>query len=442
MNKIFITLFALLLSASVADATSISGRITRVIGLSGVSGAEVDLYSSAGVFLGSDVADGAGNYSFTGLATGGYYVRTRVADNLIDEWYVNAPVHLGEPVADGAILVSVPTFGAININIALSEGGGVTGRVRDASLQAVNNMTVEIYERLNGVPSGRLVGVTQTEVNGNYTFNGLRTAFYYVRTRDLNDLNLIDEWYNGAAAVLDPAPDGAVTITVNAPNTVNNVNFDLASGGQFSGTVSAIGGGPVTGMTMRVFTTLEELIDEVETAVDGSYRVSGLPAGDYFIRTASALSGNQYVDEWYDDVEVAFGNAAQDGAEEIGITISSDVTNIDFSLAGSVEVAGRITSIDGASNVRAVENCEVFLVTPSFVRTALTDVSGDYRFTVCQPEPITCAPVRPFSMAWSMSGTIINWHRVSLPTCRMGQRRSSLPPMSWGWISSWREVPR
>ena len=151
MKWMMFFLGAWLIIAGMASANTISGRITRTADASGVSLAEVDLYDSNDTFLETTIADTSGNYAFLNLSPGTYFVRTRVSDNLIDRWYAVANVVTGVPSDDAATSINIPNFAA---NIALQEGGQVEGTVLDFNGLPVDDIAIEVYERLIGLPGG------------------------------------------------------------------------------------------------------------------------------------------------------------------------------------------------------------------------------------------------------------------------------------------------
>ena len=346
-----------MLAVTALQATTISGRITRSFGGSPVGFAQVELYGANDAYLETAVADGNGVYSFVGLNPGTYFVRTRVAENLIDRWYTVANVVTGVPSDDAATSVNIPNM---MVNIALQEGGQVEGIVRDFNSLPVSGITIEVYERLIGTPA-RLVETTLTQLDGTYVASGLRSAQYYVRTRELNGRNLVDEWYNNRTAFANPVSDIATAFSVTAPGTESNVDFDLAEGGIVEGLVNTAGGAPVTNMSVKLFTPNGDLMDEVFSDTNGLYRIAGLSDGNYHVRTDSSAAGLSYVDEWFDDRPATTFAPLVDGADAIDVQVAQTNQNINLELDPSISISGRITYRDRFGVLHPLENCGIWL---------------------------------------------------------------------------------
>jgi hypothetical protein len=114
-----------------------------------------------------------------GLPAGSYYISTY--NNL---GYMNE-VH-ASPVDQVCGWCSVTQLGTaigikppqqIAVNFALRQGGSITGTIRNAVGQALQNVGVQVY-----ADNGNFAGSGNSNASGFYTVGGLPTGNYYLRT--------------------------------------------------------------------------------------------------------------------------------------------------------------------------------------------------------------------------------------------------------------------
>ena len=145
-------------------------------------------------------------------------------------------------------------------------------------------MTVAVYS-WNGA---RLAGVTSTAGTGAYTVTGLPPGIYFART---NDTAWRDVAYNnvacGSCSVTTSEP-----IRVNAGVTTPSINFALSDSvpGSVTGTVTDAGtAAPIPSVEVDLYEQLGPTSFQFRgngfSRADGTYIVTGLPAGTYVART-------------------------------------------------------------------------------------------------------------------------------------------------------------
>lgn len=286
-----------------------------------------------------------GSYTIEGLPSGDYLVRALgSAQGYIDEYYGDAIFE-----SDAAPVPVIAPGETAGIDFRLAEGGRISGTVLDTAGKAAAGASVVALLR-NPEGGWEPRGAAMVTEEGDYLITGLPSGNYLVRVL-ASPLGYIDEYYDDALF-----RDEATQVTVNAPDETAGINFTLAPGGSISGRVldstgrGAIGAlvearlirdgrtetrgcGVVLGgmldflalppLELELPGVLKDILENL-FAEEGSYRIEGLPSGEYLVRTHASWLGLQ--DEFYDDVPTA------DEATPVSVTAPQETTGIDFIL--------------------------------------------------------------------------------------------------------------
>jgi 5-hydroxyisourate hydrolase-like protein (transthyretin family) len=141
-----------------------------------------------------------------------------------------------------------------------------------------------------------------------------------------------------------------------------------AAGG-VSGVVTAVGGGPLEGVSVCALGQFPSLPACETTDASGEYAIEELPAGKYRVKFEG---GDDYVDRWFEDAATEF--------EAELLSISGHLTEgVDAELPPAGQIEGTVTD---AGTEAAVENVSVCARREgSFLTSgcASTDPSGNYR---------------------------------------------------------------
>jgi hypothetical protein len=352
---------------------SVSGTVTDANTGLGIPSAQVCVLNpNTGAFVKCANSDGSGNYLVSGLPAGSYNARTALspAQFYVDEMYNN------KTCCDNGTPFNV-TLGATtsNINFSLSPGGSISGSATDAStgLPISSGVSMQIV-----TPTGfvyRTTGITST----GYAIGGLPPGQYYVRAVTIGTgLNYIDQVYNNAVCINCPIATilaSGTPVTVSGGAATNGINFAMAAGGTIAGAVTdastnaAIGG-------VTVIVSNAGASKSATTAANGTYSLSGLPTGTYFVRTQNS----SYVDELYNDIACPFSSCSPFLGNGVAVTAGSTTSNINFGLALGGSISGTITNSSTNAPVQGV-TVNVFNTNGSRVRFATTAANGGYTVT-------------------------------------------------------------
>ena len=365
------------IDAAMQVGGQISGTVTDATSSSPVQNVEVDVYTSTS--SGSTPADTVctasdGTYTVSGLATGSYYVGFKSgcgASNYAPQFYN------GKSSLAGSDVVSV-TAGSTtsSIDAAMQAGGQISGTVTDAtSSSPVQNVEVDVY---TSTSSGSTPADTVcTASDGTYTVSGLATGSYYVGFKSgCGASNYAPQFYNGKSSLA-----GSDVVSVTAGSTTSSIDAAMQAGGQISGTVTdATSSSPVQNVEVDVYTSTSSgstPADTVCTASDGTYTVSGLASGSYYVGFAvhpSLCGPSNYVPQFYN------GKSSLVSSDAVSVTAGSTTSSINAAMQVGGQISGTVTDAASASPAGNVE-VDVYAsngsgATP--VKVACTSNAGRY----------------------------------------------------------------
>jgi carboxypeptidase family protein len=330
--------------------------------------AGVQVYSSTGSFLSSTFTNSVGNYTFGGLPTGVYFVRTNNGLGFIDQLNVGAPC-LGCDVTTGTPVAATVGSTTTGIDFTLTAGGNLAGSVKDAVTAAgLGSVTVQVYNS-----TGQFVGSGNSQADGSYIVKGLGTGLYFARTfNNLGYINLL----KGSAADM---PCGSCIITAGAPisvavgATTPSINFALNLGGTLKGSVKTTDTTPVPipGVSVSLVTSTGSFVSSNSTDGQGNYTLSGIVPGDYFLKT---FNSRGYIDQVYNGLDCV--NCTVSAGTPITITQGVVVTGKDFALNPGGRISGTVTDNATTPNPLSGITVEVYRATGSFVSSTTTTATG------------------------------------------------------------------
>ena len=345
-----------------ASGATISGTVYQSDGttpLTGTDNIRVSAYTGSpcggSTWAGSAWLDSAtGSYTIGGLPAGTYYVQTSAweysSDNYIDEWWASPQSVRDCAGAQPVVVTEGQTV--TGKNFQLDPGATISGTLYQSDgTTPLNGTDISVYA-YTGSTSGGLTFVRQTvSGTGTYTITGLPAGTYYLMTYAIyTAANYIDEWWASPQSVQNRA--GAQPVVVTEGQTVTGKNFQLDPGATISGTIyQSDGTTPLTGKDIRVavFTSPSDIFTEVGSAwIDsgtGTYAVTRLPAGTYYVQ-ASPSGTDNYISEWWASPQSVQDSAA---AQPVVVTEQQAVAGKDFQLGPGATISGTVYQSDGTT---------------------------------------------------------------------------------------------
>jgi hypothetical protein len=347
---------------SLSPAASISGTVIASNTSAALSGVEVHAYDADGNQVGFTHTNGAGHFSFGGLAAGSYTIKYSSIAGYAGQWWS------GQAFAANAASVTVTAGGSATANATLSAlVGTISGTVTSAEpLAPVAGVGVVVYNA-----AGDTVGDTTTNSAGTYSVGNLPVGSYKLQYVYDGSAGLVGQWSGGAAWF-----DTASTVAVSA-NTVTTANATLAEQGTITGVITgADTGQPLTQVAIDVTDAEGNEMAFVYDDDSGSYTVGSLPAGTYTLAVEYLGSGS-YID--------------QQLADSITVTVAADGTttrNIVLQVPESASISGVVKGADTGTGVSGIQ-VQAFTSGGEYdgvvEGTAITDSHGGYSITGLSP---------------------------------------------------------
>ncbi len=327
---------AALIDFGLQHAGEITGVVTsQVTGLP-IQSAYVNLYTyveqdDVWQNYGGDYCNEAGEYDFVGLEYGTY--RLSLADYTyghLPEWYDNAPGLLD---ATDIIVTATPAVA----NAALAKGGTFSGTVTAASsADPIAGAEISLWDFDPRYDTWYQTTYTAiTNALGDYTLSGVPDGSYRVRA-----------WKSGRCAEYYeevPAIAAATTLSVTAPETIENVDFTLDVGATISGHVQeAVTGTPISSTYVALMRlTIDSYGSEswqtagpyAYTDASGNYTLTDVPDGTYRIWFAH----NTHAQEYYPGERLIWN------AQDVLIEGPESVPNMDAQLSPGGSISGTVT---------------------------------------------------------------------------------------------------
>ncbi len=265
-------------------------------------------------------------------------------------------------MADGMVKVIIP-----------GQQGTVAGTVTSASSgQPLAGVLVLLWT------SDFFSSITDTDASGQYIFQDLAPGEYWVSTE--NTAGFVDELWEdvvctgGVLAGCD-LRDGTPIEVVDLATTT--VDFALDVGGSIAGTVTEVGGEPLSSTKMQLFNAAGVSLMGGFTDLEGNFRLDGLGTGTYFLGTVNFID---YLDELYDDLPCPAGpptGCDPTTGTSIEVTAGRATSDIDFELAQLGGISGRVTDGLSGDPIPFVD-INVWNTQGEFVGSGFTDDTGQY----------------------------------------------------------------
>ena len=375
-------------SAAAVDSATISGVVTAPGGVP-LRGVGVFLRTAAEEMSGYSqhvFSDGAGRYAFSDVPAGEYKILFQpqreepTSYNYVAEWWQNRPDH-----ASATVITLSAGDAEQDVSAELTPGASLSGTITNGSGAPIPNAV--IWARLVG---GREYSA-ESDRYGRYMVGGLPSGTYNLKFDSPwrgSEAIYIDEWWDNA-----PARSTAASIALATGQAKTGFDPQLSTGSTISGRVLDLDGQPLSLVYVQARRVGgEEPYQHGTHSGDGSYAISGLPAGRYDLAFTVDLPTGYVFEMWRD--------APWDDGETT-ITVGNDeVVELEDARVGSD--AGRLA---GASRyTTAVEVSESAFPWGGGVPVAYVASGVDF------PDALAAAPV-----AGLEGGPILLTPRDALP---------------------------
>jgi 5-hydroxyisourate hydrolase-like protein (transthyretin family) len=313
-----------------------------------------------------------GQYEVSGLAAGGYWVRTSNGSGFVDAWFGGETCSSwGCPTAGGSAVWVVDGSVVESVNFALVAASYIKGHVR----AAVGGAPVPAVPVFLGTGSGN-VWSTYSDETGAYETPPLPPGTYYMSVTTA--FGYLGQVYSGFDCLRNPYCGNSRTpIPTTAGQTVTGVDFALTRGGGISGHVKdAATGSPLAGVAVGLYDGYGSPFGLTGTTdTDGNYVfLYPIPAGTYYLQVSETARG--YVTQVYKDVNCPSFCLATTG---VPVTVSSGATTsgVDFALVSGGRITGRVYAA-GVGTAFGGAVVEVYSASGQYHTYATTDAAGVY----------------------------------------------------------------
>jgi len=358
---------------SLVKGVRFSGTITDGLTGAPLSGVNALIYDLNGRLLTNTSTNALGQYSTSvGLPAGDYRVATSNSLGYLNEAYNDVGCGVSCNGMTGTVITAAAGAIVGSIDFALIPGGHISGRVTDAVTGApVAGASMDVYNQAGGYLTG-----TTTDASGQYTVtSALATGSYRIRTSNVS--GYINEAFDNIACAPCPTDTGAL-VAVTAASTTAGIDFHLARGASFTGTVTAASGGaPISGVNVYVYSAQGTYLTYGTTNSAGVYALrAGLPAGAYYLRTSTE---SYFVDQLYPGIALPELFATRDIAQGTLVSVADGESKVvNFSLAPGGLIAAHLTSASDGAALPNNTRIEIFTAAGAQIDTVYSGSGGAF----------------------------------------------------------------
>ena len=342
--------------AELALGATIAGTISAEGGapIQGVSVSAFDAARSANdPWIASTSSDSSGNYVLGPLAAGSYKLQFRSygLPYLTEWWDGEASFAAADPIA---VAAGDHLTGKDALLVA---GATISGTITTPGGIPLQGASVNAYDAA-GSTYAAPVAYASSATDGSYSLTALPAGSYKLRIQAPSNSDWLSEWFNNAGTF-----ETATSLPVALGQTLSGKDVELSLGSSIAGTVTAAGGGPLTGIRVSASGTSYA---SAQTDAGGHYTLRGLGAGSYTLRFEDQQG--LYVSEWWND-KVAYP------PDTIIVGVAQDLTGYDAALALGGSISGTVTGA-GAGGLAGIS---VSANGSSVNVSATTDANGHFR---------------------------------------------------------------
>lgn len=275
------------ITGTVADANSAAESSSHV------TAQPLTTFTADPLLSGVRAAVAAGSYTIRGLPSGSYtllYGATGTNFALAGTYVDGGGLSYDLGSATQYAVTGGTTTSA---SFSVPAVGAISGTVTDSSGAPLAGVDIADYDASDTRLSA---DAATTAVDGTYTISDLLPGSYEIQFSGLAGSNLATAYFGGSELAT------ATKVTVSSGVTTPSVNGTLAAGATVSGTVTAAQGGALLGgLDVRLVDGQNRLIDETTTNANGTYTLTNVPAGTWYLEIVGgrAYNGQYYATEYY-----------------------------------------------------------------------------------------------------------------------------------------------
>jgi len=277
-------------------------------GVSLVSGTD-DLSTDTNLETATTISDGTGRFTLLGVPSGQYTLRvSRVAIANSPTQWVGVPLQNGTPIGStlwASLPISVERSDITDVVVSLRTGFHVSGRVvfdddtKKPAADVVRRAAITIDAADGRVPAGAVAGRAAVDAEGRFSTPELLPVRYFLRvTTPPPGWTLKSAMFNGrdisnVPFALDADVSGVVVTLTSHTAEINGSVLGPSGARDAAATVLLF---PADTAGWSGYGSSPRRLRSVRVERDGTYRVVGLPAGDYL---AIAVA-DESVRDWQD----------------------------------------------------------------------------------------------------------------------------------------------
>ncbi len=364
------------------QAAEVSGRVTDSHTGEGIPQAVVRaLAQDQGQPSAQTVTDRRGRYLLD-LLRGRYRIQVEVPDSdYLPRQYGGS----GGP--EGGDILHIPTFDSfIVLDLTLTMGGSVAGRVRGAGEAPLARITIQAESAAHRVS-------TSTGEDGSYLLSRLPPGEFLI-SAGTPDQRYVPAYHPGTSI-----PEDARPVAVEQRRNLTGIDFVLQRAGVIRGRIRALKGTePLEGVRVVAEKEGASPISRVATSDSlGRYRLAGLSPGSYLLSAGPSEGEGRPGGLQPSWLRVFYPQQFQrEAAVALDVEPSLTLSDIDFTLMQECWISGRVVTLGDEEPLEEVQVIPQPVELPGFSPTRTrTDRSGAFLLQGLPPGDYTLGMLLP-----------------------------------------------